>query len=86
MPANLPEVNAIAYPFSGMSMGAVATIYTPWTMVGVHRGEQRTKLPMLTQLQVSLDEKRSIMEQSSPLSLTAQHETLAQGTLLTTVK
>ena len=26
------------------------------------------------------------MEQSSPLSLTAQHENLAQGTLLTTVK
>jgi len=33
-----------------------------------------------------LDEKGSIMEQYSPSSLTAQHKTLAQGTLLTTVK
>ena len=35
VPANPPEVDASANPFSGMSMGAVATIYTARTMVGV---------------------------------------------------
>ena len=52
VPANPPEVNASANPFSGMSMGAVATIYTAWTMVGVRRGEQRTKRPTLTHILV----------------------------------
>ena len=54
MPATQPEVNASANPFSGMSMGAVATIYTAWTMVGVRWGEQRTKRPTLSHLQVFL--------------------------------
>ena len=35
VPANPPEVDASANPFSGMLMGAVATIYTARTMVGV---------------------------------------------------
>ena len=33
VPAKPPEVDASANPFSGMSMGAVSTIYTTRTMV-----------------------------------------------------
>ena len=36
--AKPPEVDASANPFSGMSMGAISTIYTAWTMVGGRRG------------------------------------------------
>ena len=35
VPAKPPEVDASANPFSGMSMGAVSTIYTARTMAGV---------------------------------------------------
>ena len=35
VPANPSKVDASANPFSGMSMGAVSTIYTARTMAGV---------------------------------------------------
>ena len=35
VPAKPPEVDASANPFSGMSMGAVSTIYTARTMAEV---------------------------------------------------
>ena len=65
--------------YSGANLGADLATNMPYSVVLTYLESKKTSL-------LSLDEKKSIMELSSPSSLASQHTFLAQTTLLTTVE